>query len=123
MKTTIFILLVVALSAYIGYADLNQSDTAITVVSLLVLSAIVGALADNKLWVYGLIMGLGVPFWEIIAAMSHWTLRISEHGQIVYAAAKFSGIWTVGLFTLLIGFFGVYSGAGIKKLFRPEKVS
>jgi hypothetical protein len=122
MKTSLIVFVTILLSAYIGYSDLHQSDTGITVAVLLFAAFVIGLFVTNKAWVYGLILGLGVPVWGIVAALNHWTLRSVEHGQTIYAQATLNSNWLVGLFTIAVAMFGVYTGFFIKKMFSPTKV-
>ena len=122
MKNTVLILLSVILSVFIGMSDLHQTDTPITVALILIASFIVGIFVTHRAWVYGIIIGLGVPVANFLAATNHWMLYGTEHGQKVLMPAASTGSTIVSLFTILVALFGIYVGQGVHKLFHPIKV-
>lgn len=119
MKTAILVLIALVLSGLVGYSDLSQTDTPITVTLILVASCIMGCLVSHKAWAYALIIGLGVPVAGLLAASLHWQLAGMDHGQIKTGAYPY--VW-VGVVTILLALFGAYVGQGLRRLFHPIKV-
>jgi hypothetical protein len=115
MKNTILILVSLIFSAYIGYSDLSQTDTPITVAMILVASFVIGFFASKRIWAYAIIIGIGVPVAGFLAAYYHWQLSGIEHGQIkiLYATYDNAGI---SLVTIPLALIGAYIGQAIKKL-------
>ncbi|HEX5430220.1 MAG TPA: hypothetical protein VFX17_04055 [Patescibacteria group bacterium] len=105
MRTPLTILLAIVLSAYVGFSDLHRTDTAVTVAMLLAASFIVSIMAASKPWLYGIIMGLGLPAMAILRTGGH----ISEI--------------TTGLVAVGVSLLGAYTGWMLKKLFNPPQAS
>lgn len=122
MKNFALILLAVLLSAYIGYSDLHQTDTPITVAALLAASFLVGLFVTRHAWAYGVIIGLGVPVAGFIAAYNHWTLTGLEHGQTITWQASYTNS-SVAVFAIVVGLAGVYTAQIFRRLFIPQRVS
>jgi hypothetical protein len=118
MKNKLLLLVSVIFSIYIGFSDLHQTDTPITLGMLLAASFLVGLFAKNKPWIYGIIIGIGVPVAGFIAASRHMLLSGMEHGTTKYWPATY-GSAAMSSIAILVAILGVYVGVWTRKAVRP----
>jgi hypothetical protein len=120
MKNKLVIIVSLIFSAYIGYSDLHQTDTPITVAMLLAAGFVVGLFVSNRAWLFGVIIGIGVPIAGFIAAWRHMILSGMEHGAVKYWPASYESAVT-SLVTVIIGIIGVYIGRAVRRLVISNK--
>ena len=121
MKTTLIILLAIALSVAVGYSDLHQTDTSVSVAVLLIAGFVVGLLVTRRAWIYGLLVGAGIPVANLWAAIEHLKLSGMQHGTKVYWYASYKDA-AVSCVAILLAVIAVYFGKNIRELFKPKKV-
>jgi disulfide bond formation protein DsbB len=88
----------IALGLLIGYVDSRPSwdDTGVTAGVLFISTAILGALAPQRPWVWALCVGLWIPLFGIFGS--------SNYGSLI---------------ALAVAFVGAYSGMLLRRTFIP----
>ena len=118
MNKNIWVLVItLGLSAYIGYSDLQQTDTPITAILILISAFVIGIMVTKQAWVFGILIGLGVPITGFVALINQWQLVGIGHGQTIYWTIH-SRDWIGSWLAVVIGLVGVYLGQGTRKLLK-----
>lgn len=115
-------MLAVVFSGYIGYNDLYQTDKPLTAAALLAASFLVGLFVSRKVWLYGIIVGVGVPLAVFIALYNHWTLTGVEQGRVITWTVSYTDL-LISLGAVFIAILGAYSARVFRRLFLPQKVN
>jgi hypothetical protein len=93
----------VAMGLAIAWMDSRPhwDDTGITVGSLLLSAMVLGAIAPRRVWVWGLAVGMWVPLYLMVGAVTAHRVTLGTAGYLVILAFPMAG---------------AYAGMGLRKM-------
>ena len=104
MRELALLVLAVAMGAAIAWMDSRPhwDDTGITVGSLLLSAALLGAMGPQRAWIWGLAVGVWLPLHLIAGAVTAHRVTLGTAGYLVILAFPMAG---------------AYAGVGLRKIF------
>jgi len=113
---------VLAVGLLIGWADLHQTDTPVTVF-LVVFLGFLFALGTNLPWApVGVALGGFVPVLGLLAAALHWQIVGMEHGHVVSWTPRYIDV-AGSLMAVIFALAGAAGGGAVRRFFVQSRFS